>query len=562
VRVTTRPPASSSPADLDLRRALVGAAAILAFAVAIGLWRLDFGLDLGIAFTDERLVFGRYLAGFVPLSLDSFDRPPGQGAFAYPTLLGYLIGFAAWVCHRLGLIASPRVDVFQAFFVARIVVAAFAVANVAVIGLLARLVDSRRAGLCAAALMAVVPVCVLQAHYVSTDPAQCFFMTLALALSYLLLRDGGGWLAFLAGSSVGLAFAAKYTGILAAVPVAWAVLERALAGRQRDVRTLLALGTVALLGCLAGAVVACPLCFVRTRDVLATLTFYSGLTAYENLLFWRTHLMPDLGWYARPVLYQLVAGLPFSLGLPTFLAALAGIVGAVRRRDAADRLLLVTIGVYFLFAVLSVSLLPRYLIPLLPPLVLLAARSLARVRGRALRLVLFWAVWLSSALVTVTQVARLSYDQQMAVADWLRRAVAESSAAPSAGDEGAPTIAVPAEMWSYVGLVRPFQLAGITPVLVPAGRWLDGHPDVLVLPDLVAEWIRTRPQGKPFRDDLDALESGRGGYVPAARWRSRYFAQDVYTALDPVFVADYPQGEIGFTVYARAVPTEGRNRSP
>ena len=42
---------------------------ILGVALAIGLWRLGFGPDLAIAFTDERLVWGRYIAIFVSLDL-------------------------------------------------------------------------------------------------------------------------------------------------------------------------------------------------------------------------------------------------------------------------------------------------------------------------------------------------------------------------------------------------------------------------------------------------------------------------------------------------------------
>ena len=407
--------------------------------------------------------------------------------------------------------------------------------------------------------MAVVPLCVIQAHYLSTDPAQCFFMTLALLLSVVLMRDGGASTAFLAGASVGLAFASKYTGLLAGVPVAWAVLERARVDPGSALRSFATLAIAALAGCLLGAVLGCPLCFLRGGDVLGVLGFYSGLTSYEHFLFWRVELVPALGWYGRPFFYQLVAALPFCLGIAIYLASLAGIGRALARHDAGHRLLLVTFVVYLVFYSLSRSLQPRYLIPILPLLVVLAGGALAEIRRPRLRQVLFAGIWVYTAAIAVTQVARLSYDQQMAASEWLRRD-ATRDWTWEAGPEPQPTIAVPQTMWSYAGLVRPFYLAGVKPTLVEPGQWLRDRPDYLVVPDLVADWIRTRPEADLLREDLRALESGDAGYERVAQWSSRYFSEGLYTALDPMFSADYPQGEIGFTIYSRRGASESTDR--
>lgn len=543
--------------DLSSRQGWLWGLAIVLFASAIGFWRLRFGLDLELAFTDERLVWGRYLADFVPLRPHSFARPPGGGAFLYPTLVGYFAGFLTWITHKLRWIPDPSIDVFPAFYVARMMTTGFAVATVVLVGVLGRMIDSVRAGVISAALMAVVPVCVIQAHYVSTDPVQCFFMTLALLLAVVLAREGGVGVAILAGASVGLAFAAKYTGLLAGVPVAWAVLERARVAEGSGLRTFVVLGAAAFSACLGAAVLGCPLCFLRGGDVLSVLGFYSGLTSYGNLLFWRVELVPALGWYGRPFLYQLVATLPFCLGIAIYLASLAGVGRALAVRDAGHRLLLVTVAVYLVFASLSVSLLPRYLIPILPPLVLLAGGALAALRAPLLRRVLACAVWLYTAAIAVTQVGRLSYDQQMAASEWLRTD-ATRDWTWIAGPEPQPTVAVPTTMWSYAGLVRPFYLAGVKPTLVAPGEWLRDRPDYVVVPDLVADWIRTRPEAEPLRGDLAALESGDAGYAKVAAWSSRYFSESLYTAIDPIFSADYPQGEIGFTIFSRRGPPSER----
>ena len=68
------------------------------------------------------------------------------------------------------------------------------------------------------------------------------------------------------------------------------------------------------------------------------------------------------------------------------------------------------------------------------------------------------------------------------------------------------------------------------------------------------EMLAVNPHGKvPALDDggLKLFESGAIGYSPAARWRSSYFTEGLYTAIDPAFAVDLWQGEIGFTIYER-----------
>jgi 4-amino-4-deoxy-L-arabinose transferase-like glycosyltransferase len=91
--------------------------------------------------------------------------------------------------------------------------------------------------------------------------------------------------------------------------------------------------------------------------------------------FLNNRAVPSLGWYGRPYLYELVASLPYALGWPLYALALVGVVVALWRHELADRVLLGALIPYFLVIGGSPTTFPRYLMPLFPGLVILAARA-------------------------------------------------------------------------------------------------------------------------------------------------------------------------------------------
>jgi 4-amino-4-deoxy-L-arabinose transferase-like glycosyltransferase len=515
-------------------------AAIVVVAVTLRVWKLRWGLSAGMAFTDELQMWPSYLGAFVPVSWQSFLRRDTPGAMIYPTLYGFLSGGIAAVAHALGLIGPPANDLFRSLVIARGVSALAGSLNVVAVGVLGARFYSRETGLLAAAFMAVLPLDAIQSHYASVDPLLELWITLALLASCELIRRGTAPMALLAGAAGGFAFATKYTGLIAAGAAAWATLE--VARRERSLPCVLRLGGAALLGFGLAVALSCPPCVLQSGLMLGAMRFHSGTSSFANVLFWRTNLVPTLGWYGRPYLYQLVAGLPFSLGWPLYLTAIAGVAAAVARRAPTDRLLLVTLAGYFLTIGTSIVLeAPRYYIPMFPALVVLAAASLVSLRRRRLAVALAAAVLLYSATLAVSQVSRFSYRQQQAVAVWIRSAYAGRTVPVRVG--------VPQGMDPYFNLRQPLLWAGLTPVPVPTERWLDEPVDAFVMPDWLAIRIRRNEPDGPAAAMLDRLESGQGGFVPVARWASGYLQSGLYTWLDPAFAADLIQGEIGFTVY-------------
>jgi Dolichyl-phosphate-mannose-protein mannosyltransferase len=513
-----------------------GVVAIAAIAVAVRFWRLGWGLDNG-GFLDEQFFVGTPGGKFVPLTCASFVPK----RFLYPTLYLYLTGLATAASHARGLLDDPQPSVEQIAYIGRVISAVAGVITVGLVGLLASRFYSRRAGFYAAALMAVIPLEVMQTHYASVDVLLAMLGALTLLRSWTLAEGGGSLAALLAGVPAGLAFGTKYTGMVFLVAPLWAALE--LAWPRRAPGRLLGLTATVLLGAVLGALVACPVCFSRHEQVLAAMRWLRNLDATTYPGFVGNHVpAPGLGWYGHRVLYQLVASLPYALGWPLYLAGLLAIAAAVRRHARADRLLVVQLLASFASLASIGASFPRYLLPLFAPMVVLVAAMLSP-QGRStwIRATAFGIVMLYSLALTVSQVRRFSFDQQRDLVSWVREQVVKT------GPPGVkPVVAYPDNLWPYYGLGRMLAF-GFAQDARPRERWLAGAPSAFILPHFVANFSRRDDPTGPLATAIAGLETG--GYRPAREWRSRFVDDWLYVWLDPVFEADLWQGSIGFTVY-------------
>src|SRR5262245_41883838 len=102
-------------------------------AIALRFWRLSWGLDHGLCFPDEQLLWGVSAARFVPLTWDSF----GVEELPYPTLYGYLAGLATALAHSLGLLQTAPPSQLEGVWIARLVSAAAGVGTSLAVGALA-----------------------------------------------------------------------------------------------------------------------------------------------------------------------------------------------------------------------------------------------------------------------------------------------------------------------------------------------------------------------------------------------------------------------------------------
>jgi 4-amino-4-deoxy-L-arabinose transferase-like glycosyltransferase len=391
------------------------------------------------------------------------------------------------------------------------------------------------AGIAAAALMAVVPLHAMQNHYASTDVLHVTCVVLVMFAGHALVTRGTRTSAAVLGAAAGLAFGTKYTGL--AMLATGGVLVLDVAIRRRALVTVVDLGIWLVAGFLVAFAIACPPCALDPLRVVAMMRWQASYPVTE---FVNNRLVPSLGWYAHPYVYQLVATFPYLLGWPVYALALLGLVAAVRRRDAGDRVVLATVVPFFLAIAASPVTFPRYLLPVVPGLIVLAARAGSLVPRRV------WPGLVAAScaygfVMSASQIARYGVAPQIELARWI---AATQPAGASA------RVATPDTLTLYTLLKRPLADAGLSCTAAPAGHWFDDAPDVFVLPDLHEIAAHRDDPGGPAAADLARLEAGALPYRAARRWSARdYLQQDFYTWLDPGF--GYSEGAMGFTVWVR-----------
>jgi hypothetical protein len=510
--------------------------AIVASAIFLRFWRLGWALDDRLFFPDEIVWFVR-VSQFVPLTWKSFDL---DFSHFYPTLFGYFAGLATAAAYAMGLVRQRPDGVFDAIFVVRVVSAMLSVANVGLVGVLGWRCFSAPVGLLAAALMAVLPLDAVEVHYASVDGLLTACFTLTLLAGHALAVRGGVVRALLAGACVGLAFATKYTGLGALGALIVPLLARLRSGSGWVAAVALAVAVVVGLG--VGVLVGCPPCVLRPPDLLAALRYHLNVSTTADLL--NARLVPSLGWVGTPYVYELVALLPFGLGWPLWLLSLAGVALALWRRSIADGVLLGALAIYFLAIGASTAIYPRYLLPLAPALLVLAARAgveLAR-RSAAGRVVVA-AVWLYTFVLTASHVSSASLEQQKAVAAWI---------AARPGMQRGARVATPRRGAEYFMLTPFLARAGLEPLAAADGDWLSVPANVLVVPDVLAIGERRDHPDGLAAGELARLDAGDAGFHAAARWPMEYMNQGIYAWPDPGLSPIL--GTCGFTVYVRARP--------
>jgi 4-amino-4-deoxy-L-arabinose transferase-like glycosyltransferase len=297
---------------------------------------------------------------------------------------------------------------------ARGLVAVFGVASVALVHGLARRHAGRAAGILAAALLAVSPLEVRSAHYVTPD---VLVGTAMLGALLVLARGPAGRAEAIAGLALGAATAVKYTGLLLAPAIA---ADRLARGRARG---LVRVGLAAALAFAACAPFALLQLRLQGAELAWALQSYYGRDAAANRF-----VQGDASAAAAPLL--IVAGALGPVGCA--LAALA----VPLFRPLRPLVPLVIVVVAAAVALLPANLVfPRHLVPVAVVTPVLAAAGWRGVAdrlpaGRMRRAVL--------AIVALAALAVPAVASTRLVARYLRAPAVDRAAAWIEGRAAAP----------------------------------------------------------------------------------------------------------------------------
>ena len=265
-----------------------------------------------------------------------------------------------------------RHDATSFYLIGRLWTILLSLASVVLVFALARRVFDDRVALIAAFCLAVTPLVVNYGRIVRTDSAGACFGLLALwAIVAALDRPSTRRFAFV-GATLGLAVASRYF-LVALVPiaaVAWWIARR----RDRDrvpVRDL-----VVIAACAAAAFALITPYFFLDWDAV-----HRSLTAETIGTIGNGHH----GWLEN-LEYYLTGAIPDAISWPAYLAALIGIVRACTSRDPRRLVLVGFLGVFL--AGISASPLEwqRWIIPIVPVLLVFTADTVMQVAAAAARL--------------------------------------------------------------------------------------------------------------------------------------------------------------------------------
>lgn len=344
-------------------------AAIVLLGGVLRFYPIWFGLPYLRARPDEETAVG------VALSMLGGDLNPHF--FHWPSLTFYV--FAAIFAAASGVARALSLDpVTPAGYIviARAAIALAGTLTLLVLYRLGRRVTDAPTGLLAALLLAVAMLHVRDSHFAMTD----VLMTLLVTSSLLLLvravdmpePPAARWFAA-AGLAGGFAASTKYSAAaivagMAAAQVIWWRSRRREGGLLRSVAPSAAFAGAFAAGFLAG-------------------TPYSVLDFpkfEEDLRFTVTHLSGghgvDLG---RGWSYHLTRSLPYGLGWPAFVAALAGIVPLARRHPRHAAILGGFAAAFYASLASGQTVFFRYILPLLPIACLSAAAGVREVASWA-----------------------------------------------------------------------------------------------------------------------------------------------------------------------------------
>jgi hypothetical protein len=389
------PPAAPSPTrapetglQSNRRRWTLAAAllaGILVLATALRLVGLEHGLPFPLLNPDEQVIVPR-----------AWHMVHGGGPnphwFNYPSLVLYLIAPSqAW--HG----APSYLD-------GRIVIAILGIGAVAATWWLGRRSYGVVAAAVGAALVAVEGTHVAYSHFAVTDVP----LTLGVAAALALMVSGR---IELAGLVAGLAMGAKWPGVLLVVPLlvaAWKQWRR--------------LGIAVLLGTVA---------FLATSPFMLA---EPGKAFHDG---WRTQNIHHTGWlgfeHDGTALTGFLHRLWDGMG-PVLVLSAIGLAIALFVRRKPDLILASFVLVYFVNLLTLKSHFDRFVLPLVPPLGVLAGRSrlLAPVAACALVVPLVWSIQRDIDLMKT--------DTRVVAHDWIEQQVrhtariaTESSTAPLTG---------------------------------------------------------------------------------------------------------------------------------
>ena len=330
---------------------------LLVVSLVLRVWGAEHGLPYAYN-ADEN-------SHFVPRAIGLYGHDWNPDYFVNPPAYTYVVHivFSLWFGGREGVSELFASDPTEVWVVARVTTAVLGTLAVWLLYLAGARLFDRRVGLLAAAVLSVAFLPVFYAHLALNDVPTLAPICLAIYGAAGILRYGRLRDYLIAGAGVGLACATKYTGGIVLLPVlAAAALQFGVAGgRWPALRGIVLAGVAALVA----FIVANPYVILDFPAFLDGITHQSSASSGETQ--GKLGLTQDNGW-----MYYLWT-FTWGLGWIPALAALAALPALWRDERRLLWLLVPAPVLFVLFMGMQERFFGRWLIPVFPFVVLLAA---------------------------------------------------------------------------------------------------------------------------------------------------------------------------------------------
>ncbi|MER3474726.1 MAG: hypothetical protein C4335_12000 [Armatimonadota bacterium] len=395
--------------------------AILAIAFVFRWTGIRWGLPSAVHYfsfhPDEWVILG-YTLGL--------DLPHGQidpRFYNYGTVYLYLLHLAILVGSTYGWLTLPSdFAQYQAFaglyLTGRVLSVMAGVVTCWLVWEIGKCVCGYRCAAVSALLLAIVPLHALHCHFLTTDATATLFTTGVLLASVLLYESGSRRALIASAVLIGLASATRYNAGLVGIAPVLALWWR---GRERQ-EPWLGKAMLLLATSLLAFLIFCPGVWLNPDEFWRDFGYEARhVREGHGLVFVNT----GLGW-----VYHYWTNLRFGLGLPLLLLGTLSMFIAPLSRRPPVLILWTFVLVYYLFLGSFAVRFARYLLPLLPPLMVLTAwliaegwrntqqmdkLAVAGVAGGVWVYTLLWGAAVVGAMV--------SPDPRIRALQWIRREV-------------------------------------------------------------------------------------------------------------------------------------------
>jgi hypothetical protein len=409
---------------------------------ALRFYPIWFGLPYVQARPDETTSLG------TAVSILSGD--PNPHFFHWPSLTFYLFA---------GLFTAARavkrtLDYADYVLVARAAIACAGTLTIVLLARMARAIADRPTAIVAAAFLAVTVLHVRESHFAMTDVLMTMWATACLGLLVEPRAGSASWMMALAGIAGGLAASTKYS----AAPLMFSGLV--VPGVRWQDRAVFVCAFV------AAFVGVSPYALLDYGTFRADVSFTGAHLAAG-------HTGEDLG---RGWTYHLTRSLPYGLGVPIYIAGLAGFPLLVRRHPRAAAPLLAFAVPFFIAVGSGRTVFFRYILPLVPVFCLtaaLAVRAAAEWSGSRLRLrpppalTIITVLLVASPVVNSVRLDRLlaKTDSRALAAEWLKPRLGSGQTVHDAGGDYTRLDLGKARFhaWRYDAETRTFGAGDATP---------------------------------------------------------------------------------------------------